>query len=142
MAIVKGDLVLIPLISTGTPVGTYGPVLTPQEPLVGIVDDAASDIAVLWNGSGSLVTAIDPASLDVMDPPDAAELARLQGTLVQITPGSGVGWSPEYQGIVMSMYKRDPAGADTPSATYALVRTAAGAYFEILSAQLSPVAGR
>lgn len=142
MPIVDGDIVAPHLDSATLARTAFGPVIQPQPPKFGIADDVPGDVNVLWWEDGSVVTGIDPSSLDTIDAADANEVDRLQFRVVQINPSNKVA-SPEYVGVVNQLYVRDPAGAGTSTTpTLALVRTLNGIWYEIQSDQLLVVDGR
>lgn len=144
MPIVVGDIVTPHIDSTGLARTALGPVVQPQPPLIGIVNAFADPATtVLWAsaGTGNLVATINDSGLDVLDDGDSGEVTRLKNRFVRIIPSSNTA-SPEFQGVVVSLYVRDLSGDDSPTPTLALVRTTSGLWYEIQSNQLEPVDGR
>jgi hypothetical protein len=146
MALTVGDMVTPTLqhdVANVFSRTVFGPGVLPQPPIVGRVTDAAA-ANVFWTHSGILQATIPPASLDILLDPDANEVTRLQGRIVRVL-ATVADWSPEYQFQVISLYKRDLAGAGGAAITSTLALLlclATGAWYEIQSDQLEPTAGR
>ena len=138
MAFAAGDLVTLMLPGTGyAPAGIRW---TSQfGPLVGIVEANAGTLTVQWE-NGARVATIATSTLDELLAPVASEVTRIFGRRVRQTPaGSTSSASGDYSGVVVNMYRRDPASAGTPSATLALVKLDNGGFLEILSSELAVV---
>jgi hypothetical protein len=132
MALANGDVVA-PHLESGTVKAQ------PQPPTFGVVDDAAG-VDVLWQ-DGSLQTAITAVSLDKLGTPTGDNLSG-QRVMVDVSPGSSFQASADYQGVVVDLYTRDPAGSGSPGADLALVKLlSSGLYLEVLASQCTVVAG-
>lgn len=116
--------------------GLLGPLVQAQPPTFGVVTDDAVPIGVLWE-NGLLVAALPAASLDLIGAPDAGAVTTFQGKFVAVEAES-----PEYQGVVVSLYTRQAGGAGEVSETLALLRTNVETYREVPVSELSVVAGR
>lgn len=133
MAIAKGDVVS-PHLASGTTKAQ------PQPPRFGVVDNAPGDIDVLWE-DGKLVTGIDPASLDKIEAP-AVDALSGQRVIANLVPTGSVQGSADYQGVVVDLYKRDPAGSGSPGNDQALVKLlSSGLFVEVDASDCSAVAG-
>ena len=127
--------------------GVLGPLVQPQPPFFGRVtsDSDQTALSVLWQ-NGHLETGIQGDTLDLIGDPDALEVSRLQGFFVKVgadpDTDSSLWESPEYQGVIVSMYTRDATASGVASATLSLMFTNTHTYREVFSADLIPVPGR
>lgn len=138
MAFVVGSIVAVP--------NNGGPLTDPIQsqlspPNFGVVAVTTADplFEVLWN-NGTYDDAVPGAVLDELVEPDVTEINRLRGKIVQLNV---IPASPEYQGMVVNLYKRDRGSAGTPGPNLALVKALnQNFYFEVTASQLDPVPGR
>jgi len=116
----------------------------PQPPTYGVVATAPTGspetVSVLWQ-SGRLEADVPVATIDEIKDADSTEQDRLRGKIIQPSPDSFPS-SPEYSGVPVAFYKRDPASAGTAAENLALVRTSSGLFYEAQTAGLVPVPGR
>ena len=132
MALANGDIVSPHLAATNVDP-------QPQPPKFGIVNDDGSGVDVLWE-DGKLVSTIAANSLDKIEP-KSADTWSGKRVMVDRTGGTGQA-SADYQGIVLSVHKRDQADAGSPTGDLALVKLiSTGAYLEVPVSQLSVVSG-
>lgn len=135
MAFTNGDVVTMSLFGTLGVSGLLGPLVQGQPPKFGVVADNGG-VDVLWE-SGFLQPDIPANELDLIGSPTTGDVTAFQGKIVKVASES-----PEYQGIVVSLYTRDQGGAGSPSGTLALIFTNFETYREVPVASLVAVAGR
>jgi hypothetical protein len=147
MAFIVGDVVSMTLFAQENLSGLLGPLVQAQPPKFGVVvalsgGPPATAADVLWE-DGRLVTAIPLTALDKIGAPDSGVVGNLQGYFLKTNPiVPAQAESPEYQGVSVTFYTRQLAGAGTATDTLCLMRTNSGLYRELLAAALSVVAGR
>jgi hypothetical protein len=138
MAFVVGSIVAVPNHggSITDPIQSQS-----DPPNYGVIADITSAplFAVLW-ANGRYEAAVPGAILDELVEPDVTEINRLRGRIVQLNV---IPASPEYQGIVVNVYKRALAGG-VPGPNLALVKSLSvvGFYYEVPAATLDPIPGR
>jgi hypothetical protein len=142
-----GDVVSMTLYAQENLSGLLGPLVQAQPPKFGIVAAGSggppfTTVDVLWE-DGSVVTTVPVTALDKIGAPDPGVVGNLQGFLLKTNPGvPAQAESPEYQGVSVTFYTRQLAGAGTATDTLCLMHTNVGLYRELLAAALTVVAGR
>jgi len=150
MPIAPGDTVALHLVSAAPPTSLAGRSSNPT--LLGVVSSVFGAPAVggtvRWeNGETTTQFAINAGAtiLDRIDGPDPAEVTRLNGREVRRKKGSGTPQqfdSPEYNGIVSRIFKRNPNGDGVGVIQVADVQTQQGLWYEALASDLEVVGGR
>lgn len=143
MAFLVGSVVSMTLFAQENLNGLLGPLVQAQPPKFGVVAVVgAGTVDVLWE-DGRLVAAVPNVALDLIGAPDSGVVGNLQGYVLKTNPTvPAQAESPEYQGVSVTFYTRQLAGAGTATDTLCLMRTNSGLYRELLAAALSVVAGR
>jgi hypothetical protein len=123
VAFLDGDIV--------TPHTAQNVFLTPQRPTFGIVEDRGG-VDVLWE-HGLLAAGLNINTLDLVYDPNVTGVPFI-GKVVGIYPATTGGVqvkqrSPEFEGVVVSVYFRQQAGTGTPR-QYALVKLFNGGWRE------------
>lgn len=139
MALAAGEIV-----APATAVTPGGAAVNDQVEMRGVVAAAngapiVTDVDVLW-ASGLQEAGILVGAVDRIDPPAVASLG-LQGQIVRrVLNASGITASAAYDGLVLELYKRTPAGGAVSTPDIALVKTLQnGALFEVLASNLKIV---
>lgn len=133
MALGVGSIVTMKSASVDIPVATKGPDFTPQPPKVGKVLAVESGYTVLWE-DGILNTSLPAAAFDDLYSVAANTRSTYWGKVVSIDNES-----PNYQYIVISMFRRGAVGATEMAVVRAL---GSRVWREVRCSQLAVVAGR
>jgi len=140
MALAEQSIVTLRNSGTKYPTTTV-PRITPQPPIFGMVEALAGTATVLWQ-TGLRQATIDANVLDELLPADSADITALAGKIVihaQANAAAGVVDNPAYSGVVLMMYRRDPAGLGNPGESLALVQLVGGGYMEFPASELVAV---
>ncbi len=132
MALGVGSIVTMKSASADLPVATNGPDFTPQPPKVGKVLAVESGYTVLWE-DGILNTSLPAAGFDDLYSVSLGAHTRSWGKIVAID-----GESPDYQYLVVSMFRRGGALATELAIVRAL---GVAAWREVRVSELVVVAG-
>lgn len=120
-------------VSADLPVSTKGPDLTPQPPHFGVIDSGADPYVILWD-NGVSSSAIPGTIINDLYAVSANSRTTYFGRVVAIANES-----PEYQGVVVAMYRRGSAVAAEAALVCDLT---SNTYREVLVSQLAVVGGR